>query len=96
MLYQVKINVMRREFEPGKERTHDFVFDVEVACTIPTKYNLFVNCLRQFGRCAKRIPMGWRFERQEKFADGSVRWVEYEVKVVSGGRPDPGFYLVKE
>jgi len=51
MSYPIKIRVMRREFEPGKERVHDFAFDAEIVCEVPSKYNLFVNCLRQFGRC---------------------------------------------
>jgi hypothetical protein len=95
-MYLVKIAVARREFEKGKDRTYDFEFDAEVNIEVPTKYSLFINCLKQFGRCSKRVPMGWRFERIETFADGSSRWVEYDVQVVAGAQPDPGFHLVRE
>lgn len=94
--YTVKLKVLCREFEPGKERTHDLQFDAELVTAVPHKYNLFIQCLRQFGRCAGRIPMGWRFERIEKFDDGSKRWTEYQVLVIEGAQPDSGFHLVKE
>ena len=93
-MYHVEIVVTRREFEPGKKRSHALEFDVQLQIETPSKYNLFINCCRQFGRCAGRIPMGWRFERIERFDDGSRRWVEYHVTVVAGGQPDPGFCLV--
>ena len=93
-MYRVKIEVFRREFEKGKMRSHDFEFDTEVITEVPSKHNLFINCCRQFGRCSRRIPMGWRFERREKFDDGSVRWVEYDTRVVEGAQPSPGFSLV--
>jgi len=95
-MYRVKLEVARREFEKGKERSYDFEFDAEVEIEIPTKYALFMNCLKQFGRCSKRVPMGWRFERIETFDDGSKRWVEYDARVVSGAQRDPGFYLIEE
>ena len=93
-MYHVELKVMRREFEKGKLRTHAFRFDTQVATDVPSKYNLFINCCRQFGRCARRVPMGWRFERRERFDDGSVRWVEYDVIVVQGAERDPGFKLI--
>jgi len=95
-LFTVKLEVLRREYEPGKKRTHDFEFDVETTGDYPNKYNLFIDCVRNFGRCAGKIPMGWKFEKVERFDDGSKRWVEYNVRVVSGGRPSPGFYLTHE
>lgn len=93
-MYHVELKVMRREFEKSKLRTHAFRFDTSVVTDVPSKYNLFINCCRQFGRCTRRIPMGWRFERIEKFDDGSKRWTEYHVTVVAGGQPDPGFSLI--
>lgn len=91
--YQVELQVLRREFEPGKKRSHDFEFDCSLDVQIPSKYNLFINCCRQFGRCAKRVPMGWRFEHKERFSDGSIRWVEYDVTVTKGATRHPGFFL---
>lgn len=95
-MYTVEFRVMRREFEKGKARFHDFRFDAQVETEVPSKYNLFINCCRQFGRCTRRIPMGWRFERRETFSDGSVRWVEYEVTMLNGAERDPGFKLVNQ
>lgn len=94
--YKITLEVLRREFEPGKEKSHDFEFLFVHNDTVPNKYNLFVGCLRAFGRCAKRIPMGWIFERKEVFDDGSTRWVEYQVKLIKGAEPVPGFKLVNK
>jgi hypothetical protein len=95
-LFQVTVNIKRREFEKGKTRTHDFEGQTSIDCEIPTKYNLFVQCMRQFGRCCGLIPMGWRFERLETFADGSKRWVEYHVRMQGDVEPNYGFHLVRK
>lgn len=91
--YQVVVNVRRWEFEPGKERVHDFEGLTTIECQVPSKYNLFVNCMRNFGRCHGSINMGWRFERIEKFDDGSKRWVEYHVNIGGDVEPVPGFKM---
>ncbi len=89
----VTVKVMRREFEKGKKRIYDFEFGAQVELEVPTKLALFNACKREFGRCAGLIPMGWRFERIERFDDGSQRWVEYHVSVVKGAVPSDGFTL---
>lgn len=93
MEYTVSVRVMRREYEPGKKRIHHFEFFTEVTGKVGGKYGLFRQCTKEYGRCAGKIPLGWKFEKVELFSDGSKRWVEYRVTVVDGAEPTPGFKL---
>lgn len=93
----IVVSVKAREYIPGTVRTTEYEFCDEIGprgeAVIDTSSKMaLLNLLRHhFGRCVGRIPLGYRFEGVNRADDGSARYWETEVVIVSGARPVPGF-----
>lgn len=91
---KVSVQVAAREWYEGN--SSDWEFFAAIEHEIDNKISLFRACQKEYGRCVRSIPMGWKFTRREIFPDGTKRLTEYTVLVSGDNVKVPVGFILEE
>lgn len=64
-----------------------------IEANVIDRRNVYYTLMREFGRCYGAIPMGYKFGKREKYADGTVGFLYSTVTIISGASAAKGFQL---